>query len=534
MGKLELTNERLVLERDIWNALEQEEFRLYYQPKLDLVSGKINGVEALIRWVHPEIGLVSPAEFIPFAEETGLIIPIGEWVLRNACLQNKAWQDAGPSPLIMSVNLSVRQLYQPNLVDSVRLILKETKLAPKYLNLEITETMMMDINQALDVIRELSGMGVQISLDDFGTGYSSLHYLKEFPINKLKIDQSFIRNCTSDSSDKMIVKMIITMAHQLKIGVVAEGIETKDQLIFLQQNLCNQGQGFLFSKPVPPEELMNCFYEIEQIINRIGIPQKVSNQKWMEETLEIARQELHDTVREQQGVIFKVIEDDGKFITTLCYGELMYRMGLTPEQIIGKELSDFLPCDMADRKINYFRRAWDGEENLTYEGKVNGIHYIASLRPIRRAGQVVSVIGSCVDNTEQKLKEDVLRLSESKYRLMAENILDLMVVLDKNGVVLYASPSHELVLGIPPELFQGQFVFNLIHPEDIPCIKGKYASVLKTKTPFQVGFRFIHSNGNWVYVDALVTPVFGENGETEKLIIVARDITKRKIEKERI
>jgi PAS domain S-box-containing protein len=525
---VELKYDRLELEKDLWKALEQNEIRLYYQPMLDLVSRKINGVEVLIRWVHPKIGLVSPAEFIPIAEETGLIIPIGEWVLRTACLQNKAWQEAGLSSLVMSVNLSVRQLYQPNLIDSVRLILKETKLAPENLILEITESMMMDVNQALDVIRELSVIGIQISLDDFGTGYSSLHYLKEFPINKIKIDQSFIRNCTSDASDAMIVKMMITMAHQLKIEVVAEGIESKDQLIFLQQNLCNQGQGFLFSKPLPPEELMKSFYEIEQIINRVGIPQKLSNQKWMDGALEIARQELSDTVRQQQGVIFKIIEDDGRFITTLCDGELIYRMGLTPEQIIGKELSDFLTCDIAARKLPYFRRAWDGEENVMYEGEINSIYYIASLRPIRRAGQVVGVIGSCVDITAQKRREEALRLRESKYRLIAENTLDLIVTLDNNGVVLYASPSHEWILGIPPKLFQEHLVFDLIHSDDIPCIQAKYTSVGKTKTPFQVELRLKHAHGGWVYVEALVNPVFGENREVENLIVVSRDITDRK------
>ena len=254
-----LTDKSLEVETELRMALERNEFRLYYQPKVNLATGKIEGVEALIRWEHPEKGLIPPINFISIAEETGLIIPMGEWVLRTACLQNRKWINVGLSPIVMSVNLSVRQLYQPNLVDVVRQILKETKLAPEYLELEITESMMMDKDQALDAIKGLRQLGVQISLDDFGTGYSSLHYLHEFPIDKIKIDQCFIRNCTSDLNNATIVKMIIAMAHHLKIKVVAEGIETKDELIFLQQNSCNHGQGYLFSRPLPPEELIQSF-----------------------------------------------------------------------------------------------------------------------------------------------------------------------------------------------------------------------------------------------------------------------------------
>jgi EAL domain-containing protein (putative c-di-GMP-specific phosphodiesterase class I) len=324
----------------------------------------------LIRWEHPKKGLVYPAEFIPLVEETGLIIPIGEWVLRTACLQNKFWQEAGLSPIIMSVNLSVRQLNQPNLVETVQLVLKETELAPEYLELEITESMMMDIHH-LPIVRELKRLGIHISLDDFGTGYSSLHYLKEFPISKIKIDQTFVRNCTVDSNDATIVKTIIGMAHQLKLEVIAEGVETKEQLIFLQQNLCNKGQGYLFTKPLLPEELVPHFVEIEKIIHREGIPQQLCSKKWMEEALQNARQELLETVRQQQGMIFKFIQENGKFIHTLCDGELLYRMSLTPEHIIGREVRDFLQECEAEKKLQYYRRAWEGEENVTYEGEVN-------------------------------------------------------------------------------------------------------------------------------------------------------------------
>ncbi|WP_190284868.1 putative bifunctional diguanylate cyclase/phosphodiesterase [Bacillus sp. S3] len=294
------TNEPFQLNTDLKNALEQNEFILNYQPKLDLFSGKIMGVEALIRWNHPINGLIPPLEFIPHAEETGLVIPIGEWVLRTACLQNKAWQNAGYTPIVMSVNLSVRQLCQKDFVDVVRNILTETNLSPEYLELEITESMMADTNQVLPMIKELKNLGVQISLDDFGTGFSSLFYLKEFPISKIKIDQSFILNCTSNSNNTTIVKTIIAMAHQLKMGVIAEGIESKDQLIFLQENFCNQGQGYLFSKPLPPGELIQYFGDIEGIIENEGLILEHNNPKTIEELEESALRDFFSTSSEKK------------------------------------------------------------------------------------------------------------------------------------------------------------------------------------------------------------------------------------------
>lgn len=263
-----LTLANLRLEMELQEALKRNEFRVYYQPKPDLISGKIMGVEALIRWEHPKVGVVSPGEFISYAEDSGLIIPIGEWVLRQACLESTAWRKSGLPPILLSVNLSVRQLYEPNFVDNVHRILKETNFDPKFLAFEITESILMDKDLVFQTVLSLKHIGVQISLDDFGTGFSSLRYLREFPIDIIKIDQSFIRNCTSDLNDAKIVKSIIAMAHQLNLNVIAEGIEYKEQLIFLQQNLCNIGQGYLFSKPIPSEELIQRFNQIEQITLR--------------------------------------------------------------------------------------------------------------------------------------------------------------------------------------------------------------------------------------------------------------------------
>jgi diguanylate cyclase (GGDEF)-like protein/PAS domain S-box-containing protein len=244
---------RLQMEAALRNAIEREEFGLHYQPQVDLKTGVIVGMEALIHWKHPTLGIVPPNEFIGLAEETGLIVPIGTWVLREACAQNKAWQDAGLGNLRVAVNLSPRQFAQPNLVELVSQILDETGLSPHYLEVELTENLVMTgVERSLDVLKDLKAHGIQISIDDFGTGYSSLAYLKRFPIDVLKIDKSFVQDIASDPDDETVVASIISLAHNLKLHVIAEGVESHDQLAFLERHGCDEIQGYYFSKPVPP------------------------------------------------------------------------------------------------------------------------------------------------------------------------------------------------------------------------------------------------------------------------------------------
>jgi diguanylate cyclase (GGDEF)-like protein/PAS domain S-box-containing protein len=250
----EVTSGQLVLEQNLRKALENKEFVLHYQPQLDLKTGSMSGVEALIRWQHPTLGFISPSRFIPLAEETGLIVPIGEWVLRTACFQNKAWQQAGLEPVVVSVNLSIRQFFKPDLISTIKKILEETGLEPQYLELEITESMTMNIESAIQIIHELKHLGVKVAIDDFGTGYSSLNYLKKLPIDRLKIDQSFVRDIEKISNDRDIVATIITMGHNLKMRVIAEGVESEEQLQFLNIHGCDEVQGYLISKPMPSEE----------------------------------------------------------------------------------------------------------------------------------------------------------------------------------------------------------------------------------------------------------------------------------------
>ncbi len=252
--------EHLVLENSLRRALGREEFVLFYQPQLDLNSGKIIGVEALIRWNHPDLGMVSPAQFIPLLEETGLILPVGDWVLHTACQQAQAWMEAGFDFVRMAVNLSPRQIDQTTLVDTVAEALNSSGLDPRRLDLEITESSLMsDVEQSVRMLSELQQMKVNISIDDFGTGYSSLSYLTRFPINTLKIDRSFVKDVTDDMDDANLARAIITMGHSLKLKVLAEGVETPEQLEFLRQHGCDEVQGFLFSKPLPAEEVVSLF-----------------------------------------------------------------------------------------------------------------------------------------------------------------------------------------------------------------------------------------------------------------------------------
>lgn len=248
--------ERMTLENSLRKALERGEFTLYYQPQVSLGTGDIVGMEALLRWEHPDLGLVSPAQFIPMAEETGLIVPIGEWVLKTACEQNKKWQDMGYRPMCMAVNLSARQFNEQNLVAMISGILKSTGLESQWLDVEITESIIMQhLESTIATLRDLHHLGIQISIDDFGTGYSSLTYLKKFPVHALKIDQSFIREITTDPDDEAITSAVIAMGHSLKLNVIAEGVETMEQLQILRALKCDRMQGYLFSRPVPAQTI---------------------------------------------------------------------------------------------------------------------------------------------------------------------------------------------------------------------------------------------------------------------------------------
>jgi diguanylate cyclase (GGDEF)-like protein/PAS domain S-box-containing protein len=244
--------ERVALEGALRSALHHDEFELYYQPQVDLGSGSVVGLEALIRWRHPSMGLVRPDRFIHLAEETGLIVPIGSWVLRTACRQSRDWQHAGYGPLRIAVNLSARQFAQPGLVREIERVLEETGLSPACLEIELTESLVMeDVEGAIRTMGELKRMGVKLSIDDFGTGYSSLSYLRRFPVDVLKIDRSFVRDITSNEDDGAMVGAIIELARGLRMRVIAEGVETEAQLDYLKRRGCDEVQGHVYARAAP-------------------------------------------------------------------------------------------------------------------------------------------------------------------------------------------------------------------------------------------------------------------------------------------
>lgn len=252
------TQERVALQGSLRQALELQQFKLYYQPQVDIRSRRIIGMEALIRWNHPELGMLPPAKFIPLAEETGLFLPIGEWVLRTACAQNKAWQAAGLPAISVAVNLSARQFRQDDLVKSVTTVLADTGLEARYLELELSESLIMNNPEAdITALKKLKTLGVRLSIDNFGTGYSSLNDLKRFPIDRLKIDQSFLHDINTDPDDAAITQAVFNLGHSMNFNVIGEGVETEAQLAFLRVRGCGHGaQGYLFSRPLPASDLI--------------------------------------------------------------------------------------------------------------------------------------------------------------------------------------------------------------------------------------------------------------------------------------
>jgi diguanylate cyclase (GGDEF)-like protein len=262
--------ERQFLEGSLRRALKRREFVLHYQPKINLETGAITGVEALIRWRHPERGLIPPAMFVPIAEDCGLIVPIGRWVLHEACRQVQTWIDAGLPPMPVAVNISAVEFQSKGFLEGVRAILRETHLNPRNLELELTESVLMqNADATAPALIALKALGVRLAIDDFGTGYSSLSYLRQFPIDTLKIDQSFVREITAGSRDDSIVSAVISMGKTLKQRVVAEGVETGEQLAFLQRQHCGEGQGYHFSRPVSAEEFVTLLKTKRELIPQL-------------------------------------------------------------------------------------------------------------------------------------------------------------------------------------------------------------------------------------------------------------------------
>jgi EAL domain-containing protein (putative c-di-GMP-specific phosphodiesterase class I) len=263
MGKHNL--DKIKLEHDLGDALTKNQFQLYYQPQIDLVTGDVVGLEALIRWNHPDRGMVSPGDFIPLLENSGLILPVGEWVIREACRQNIKWLNAGLVNMRIAVNLSAMQFRQRDLASIISGILSETGLEAKYLELEITEGLLVeDVESTFNTLNALHAQGLHLSIDDFGTGYSSMNYLQRFPLKTLKIDQSFVHEITSNNDDAVITTAMIELAHRLGLSVIAEGVEDEKQLAFLRAHNCDEVQGYYFCRPMPADKITEWLYSFNR------------------------------------------------------------------------------------------------------------------------------------------------------------------------------------------------------------------------------------------------------------------------------
>ncbi|MED4531837.1 EAL domain-containing protein [Metabacillus fastidiosus] len=518
------------LKIEFHKAIESNQLLLYYQPRINLKTGKVTGVEALVRWKHPEWGLVSPETFISMVKESEISTSIGIWMLYTACKQNKKWQKQGCSTVV-SVNLSTIQLAQSDLIKAITTVLQTTELDANFLEIEIPEIMTADVESTILMLQQLKKLGVRICIADFGERFRSLSYLKNYLVDTLKIGPSLVREISQNPNDQIIVKTIISMAHNLYLNVVADGIETKEQLMFLQEHLCDEGRGFFLSKLLAANELEEKLSDIQQIIEKHEMFRDINERVSMEELLELAKKELLDTVRLQQGLIFKFKKINGRLIHTISDGELMYRFGLVPSQVIGKSLEEFILNGTAAKITSYYQKAWEGEEFVSYENELNGIHYHAALRPIKKDGKVIEVIGSCIDITSRKKAEDELRESEKRYRIITENMTDIVMLLDMNGRILYASPSLGKVLGFPLRSFVGESSFDLIHPEDKQRVIMAFEQSIETMILHRMETRFLDVNKKTKLFEGIGTPVIGENGKPGYFIVVGRDITeKRKTE----
>ncbi|MEM7345583.1 MAG: EAL domain-containing protein [Chloroflexota bacterium] len=395
---------RLKLETGLWRAMMQDEFIIYYQPIVSLSHGSITGVEALLRWQHPQWGLISPTKFISLAEETGLILPIGKWLLQKACQQAQAWREAGHTGLRLAVNVSARQFQQRNWLDLVKEVLDNTGFSTNSLELEITESIVLKDDQAsLAMLRKLRAFGVTIAIDDFGLG-SSLEHLKLLPLDTLKIDQSFVRGMIGTDDDAAIIKAIITMAHTLKLTVVAEGVETEEQLDFLRMYQCNEVQGFLFSKPLPAE----------------GITQLLENDQYLPP--DEADYSLDPVVYARAARVKKngylLVNESLEIVS---YNRLVRRWGAeSPEDLTGQSLPDLFP-ELVGLEETLHRVARGDEDGLTiskiYRPSPDGLGYYFDMQfePFNEINTTLLVM--ITDVTKQAHLEFQLRHERNELRL---------------------------------------------------------------------------------------------------------------------
>ncbi|MED2744335.1 EAL domain-containing protein [Brevibacillus porteri] len=403
--------------RDFHQAVVNQQLSLYYQPLYDLRTGKIIGAEALVRWNHHQRGLLPPNWVFLLAEKSGLILLVEEWVIRTACKQNKAWQDAGLPPLVTCVNLSSYALESEQLGSTIQTILDETNLQPHYLELEFTEDSTRDGERTIEILAELKRIGVRISLDDFGKGYSSIQHLSRFPMNKLKIDQSCVKECMSDVTQATVIKTVMAMARSLGLQVTAEGVETQEQLDFLWQLGCDSAQGFWFSEPMPAEDLARVLKREERFRNSAFLLLNGGQHRAID-TYEIDQREGRDVLRKQQHV------------------------------------------------------------------------------------------------------------NESTYRMIAENLSDIIVIINSQGIITYISPSVQSVLEIAPDEVVNRHLLAVLPLETGRLAMQTIRQITVEKQPRLITFTCPDRNGKKITLEAKGTPVIQKEHETNQVIFIIRNHTK--------
>jgi diguanylate cyclase (GGDEF)-like protein/PAS domain S-box-containing protein len=563
--------EQLVLENNLYKALDREELILHYQPQVDLSTGQIVGMEALIRWQHPDLGMIPPDQFISLAEETGLIIPIGEWVLRTACVQNRAWQSAGVPPLRVAVNLSARQFQQPTLVKTIAQVLEETKLEPQFLEIEITETIaVQDVEFTISVLQQLQSMGVQISIDDFGTGYSSLSSLKRFPIHTLKIDQSFIRDLVISRTDASIIAAVIALGHGLNLEVIAEGVETSQQLEFLQSLKCNAMQGFLFSRPLSAEAVTQlCISKALETplprlalkLNDIAVPRPENE---LQRLKALHRYQILDTAPEA------VFDDLVQLAAQICQTPIALvclidaerqwfksNLGLTVTEtardiafcahtilqtkplIVPDALSDerFATNVLVTSKPHI--RFYAGVPLVTADGFALGSLCVIDQVPRELSSEQCRVLEilACQIMTQLELRrtlmerqqaEAALRASEERYRALYEDSPSMYFTVDVQGTVLSVNQFGAEQLGYTAEELIGKSVLQVFYEEDKAAVSQQLAATLQQATQVtDWEFRKVRKDGSLLWVKETARPLCGADGNMV-VLIVCEDITERK------
>ena len=413
---------------EVMEAIVNEEFILYYQPKMNLTTGEISGVEALLRWQHPRHGFLAPDQFIPYLEQTTLIIPVGEWVIKKACIDGQLLNERSHHPIKIAINLSSYQLRDPAFIERLEAILLATHINPNVLDFEITETVVMDIQKASDSIHAIERLGIGLSLDDFGTGFSSLVSLRDISFDTLKIDRSFVNVQVLDDKNTTILKAVIAMAKQLNVTVIAEGVETEAQLKILAKHACDEIQGYLLSRPLSMEQLQKTLPELKQRAANLFLQYIVKDHAVNKQEIERSYLEISKIFRQQHGTIIKLVKQEESFIITFCEDEILDRLNIPIELILGRKIHEIMPSTEANFIEYHYQQAWENNTTVSFENVYNNIHFFATVRPIVKNNKVVELMTSFVNVT--KLFE-----SEQRFSIISENFLSGVVICLNNKIV---------------------------------------------------------------------------------------------------